>query len=100
MAQIGETRKSIEAPFMNDYWRFRKEKSTPEDRTDYWDDVVKSLTDLSEKYGMDPYIDTILLACVDDIEFRSKAKVNGDLTLQFLNEIRKMRGLPKVGVLK
>lgn len=100
MAAISDKRKEIESRFMSDYWKIRKEKSTPEDRTDYWEDVVKSLTDLSEKYDRDPYIDTILLACVDDIEFRSKAKTNGDLTLQFLNEIRKMRGLPKVGVLK
>ena len=98
MAQIGETRRAIETPFMNDYWRVRKEIGQPEDRQEYWDEVNQKLTDLSERYGNDEYVDCVLLACVYDLGKRSSYESRGnmhdeDLTLTFLNKLRKKQGL-------
>ena len=106
MAQLGDTRKNMESAFMNEYWKVRKEIGQPEDRNEYWNEVLEILADIGDRYNRDDYIVNVLIACADDLEQRS-SEVTGakfykgkDATLMFFNEIRKRKGLPPVGVIQ
>lgn len=108
MAQISEARKTIESPFMQEYWKLRKEYGEPEDRNDFWSELVENrpghkqgvVYEIAEKYGNDPYVECILLAFIDDLDARQSKWEPGKLTLSFMNELRRRRNLPKVGVIE
>ena len=99
MAEINEDRKRFESAFMADYWNLRKRICNPEDTDVYWNDVVRSTSDLAAKYGNDEYVEQILMVCVDDIQRRAgdgnySGKV--DMCEFLINKWRKARGLPKL----
>ena len=121
MAQMEESRKKIESDFMADFWAFRKAVGTPpeiiyangtapdeqtlqEDHM-YWDYVMRCVEALAVKYkSKDPegkgYYDSMVLACVNDLELRSRKKTDdGSFGISTLNILRKIRGLPPVGVI-
>lgn len=111
MAQLSDTRRQIEAPFMNEFWKLRKEYGEPEDREAYWAYLISGykdsqgehkgyLIELSEKHERDPFTDNLLLAFVDDIDGRFNGKSAGEITLNFFNLLRTKRGLPKVAEVK
>ena len=98
-AAISDARKAIETPFMNDFWALRKAMGEPEDRQEYWSELMNSANSLAEKYNRDPYIVVMLLGCIEDLEKRCPgSERKGDMALKFLNDQRAKQGLPKVGV--
>jgi len=93
MAEITEARKKMESSFMGDYWNMRKAIAEPEENDEYWNNLLKVTSDMGKKYGNDLYVESVLLACIIDIESRSKAYARGDLSLRTLNAFRQSRGL-------
>ena len=99
---ISDTRKSKESQFMNDYWNLRKQIATPEERQDYWKEVIDKMVTLSKKYEDDELFNNILLSCLNDIEehspIHSRARKEGSASLALFNYFRKKRNLPPVEV--
>lgn len=87
---------------MNDYWNLRKAIATPEERQDYWKEVMDKMVALSKKYEDDELFNNILLACLNDIEehspINSRVRKEGSASLALFNYFRKKRNLPPVGV--
>lgn len=108
MAQISDEQKSIKSAFMSDYWKLIKQYGEPEESNEYWTELVESRKDrkrgviyeIAEKYDNDPFVECLLLAFIDDVEARQRRWEAGRVTLNFVNELRRRRGLPKLGVIK
>lgn len=102
MSQISDQRKQIESQFMKDCWELRKQIATPEERQDYWKEVMNSMVALSKKYGEDELFNNILLAYLNDIEehspINSRVRREGSASLALFNYFRKKRNLPPVEV--
>ena len=93
MAQIDNNRYQLESAFMTGYWPLRKALATPEDTPEYWNQVYEMLTKFGEQFKNDYYAECILLACVSDLEYRSKHYSRGDMSTKVLNLFRTSRGL-------
>lgn len=101
---ISDANKEIESEFMTKYWNLRKMIATPEERQDYWKEVIDSLRMLAEeeKFRGNSYIENVLLACLNDIEehspIHSRVRKEGSASLALFNYFRKKRNLPPVEV--
>ena len=92
---------------MSVYWKFRKEFGEPENDETYWSSTVNKINEIGEQFNHDPYIESILFICVDDLEKRAHEMFgsgfkyhNYDLVLGTINRMRAKRGLPNLTVAK
>ena len=89
---------------MTKYWNLRKMIATPEERQEYWKEVIDSLRLLAEeeKFQGNSYIENVLLSCLNDIEDHSpnnsRVRKEGSASLALFNYFRKKRNLPPVEV--
>ena len=70
MAEIDNKTREEEYRFILDFWSLRKQFYTPEDTDEYWSSLCNSANDLSVKYGNNPYFNSLINACVNDIDRR------------------------------
>ena len=102
MAQIKPDRQQFESAFMSAFWKFRKEVGEPEKSDSYWDALVKKADALAEQFGRDPYTDSMIVLCVDELDIRgtqmfgSNYPKSKDLFLETVNRLRRKRGLPEL----
>ena len=96
MAQIDEQRKAMESAFMAEYWTLRKEIGTPEDNEAYWTHVINRCNQLGEKYCRDPYLVSMILNLVHDLEARRGAAKQYGASIACFNQMRAKNGLPPV----
>lgn len=105
MAQLTEARKSIEQPFMNIFWQYRKKYGDPEESEEYWHNLVEETNAIYAQFGRDPYVGALLLCVVDDVENQARIKYGSDfsykdydLLLGVVNRLRRNHGKPPVKV--
>jgi hypothetical protein len=70
MASVTASEIPEEQRFMSDFWNFRKAFYQPEDSDDYWRALIDEVDLIAEKYGMNGFFTSLLLAVVDDLEYR------------------------------
>ena len=74
MAEVSAKDIPIESQFMTDFWSFRKKYYVPEDRDEYWSELVSAADELYNKYPY-PYFEKMILNCAEDIDKRYKKQI-------------------------
>lgn len=72
--KISQDAAERERQMILDLWEFRKTYWGPEEAPGYWEDVVRTVDELSRKHD-DPYMDGLLYATVADLERRNGRNV-------------------------
>lgn len=74
MSAIREDQKKSEQDFQRELWDFRKKYYNADKDPSFWDELIKAANDLHKACNAsnDPYRREMILACVSDIERRSR----------------------------
>lgn len=74
MSSIRDDQKKQEQDFQRALWDFRKKYFNADKEPSFWDELMKAANDLYKAFeaSTDPYRREMILACVSDIERRSR----------------------------
>lgn len=62
------------AAFMTDFWKFIKSSYIPEDRDEWWDELISCAKNLQEKYVDDPFVVSQVLAYLSYLDKKSRGE--------------------------
>lgn len=61
-----------EAAFFQELWAIRKEYYIPEERNEYWDELISKIEDIKNRHPNNAFIEGCLLTLARDCEMRFK----------------------------